>query len=318
MSTPSFQFVELMALLEFSFSSLVIREPTVSRMLRKSFSDIQEVIVQISNEILHDNECNWETFHRWRSRLQMSLNLEIIPFCTAIESNWPVRDVDEDDERRLVFQAMLLYILRQYIPLKYANVAQFLDTYPAISNRDQVEVSNLMKVANWFDLLFFTVGHKTNKNWAMNLVIRLSEGRAMVASYITGRWETAATSNRVYLFQNEGFAGNSRRISREGDQVEAVSTNEDSVAQIPSNNAASSLGDSLNDIVKRDYHGVINNHMSSEVDSIDGTVDDLANTNLSPDKEYLYSSTNHAEVVNLKSADPVPVVQNDANDVESI
>ena len=199
------ELLNLLRLLEFSFSPLIVREMSVARMLRASYVNMQHDMKQLIIT-LFDNETNtWDTVQKLRPTMQSSLNLEVIPFATAMRSNWPVREAAQDDERRLVFQAMLLYVLRQYIPLKYSNTAQFLQAYPAMDRNYPIsEVNNLMKTANWFDLLFFTVVPGDNRSWAMNLIIRLCEGRELCGNYVTGRNESEATSNRVLIFNHEG------------------------------------------------------------------------------------------------------------------
>ena len=105
----------------------------------------------------------------------------------------------------MTFQAMLLFLLRALVPVKYPTLASFLDAYPnfcASKGYPESELQKLHAVANWLDLVLFTLKPRNHKTFLLNLVPRLCEGRS--AKYCTGSGETRATSDRVLIYRQEG------------------------------------------------------------------------------------------------------------------
>ena len=53
-----------------------------------------------------------------KERLREKLSLEIVPFKFAKKRQVNVHDLPKDDERKLAFQALFLFVLRPKIPIK--------------------------------------------------------------------------------------------------------------------------------------------------------------------------------------------------------
>jgi hypothetical protein len=128
--------------------------------------------------------------------------LEDVPFVATKNAKTDIHSLPRDDEKRMIFQALLLLMLRPIIPIKYRQPDSFLKAYPQFQSRSSTESEKLRMTANWMDLAFYTVSPRNNKTFLMNLIPRLCEGRTV--RYVTGSGESQATSDRVAIFRKEG------------------------------------------------------------------------------------------------------------------
>lgn len=113
-----------------------------------------------------------------------------------------VHTLSRNDDLRCVIEMLMLYIVRQYVPLKYRTVEEFLEAYPNKKDRSEDEQTKLWRCANWFDVCLLTLRPQNNKSHLMAIVPRLAEGSN--ARYVTGSGESRATADRVDIFRSEG------------------------------------------------------------------------------------------------------------------
>jgi hypothetical protein len=133
-------------------------------------------------------------------------------------------DIAKDNDIRLSFQALFLFILRRKMTPKCksrarviaticpgdvmnflvidASLESFLERYPDLNDRSAVEQGRLRYSANWMVLTFCTLQPRNNKSFIVHLIPKIVEGKN--ARYITGSGQTKATADRVNLFRTEG------------------------------------------------------------------------------------------------------------------
>jgi hypothetical protein len=88
-------------------------------------------------------------------------------------------------------------------PLKYQSIEEFLSTYGEhFSMHSKEEQMKLFYTANWMVTFFNWVPAKKNKGLILQVIPRLVEGS--IVKYITGSGQTAATKDRVFLYESEG------------------------------------------------------------------------------------------------------------------
>lgn len=188
--------------LEVSFGNAFLNDEVLLRALRSSIPVMEGIIKSVLEEStstdVHDLRCK--------------LALEVIPFLHVKSNRLPIETLPKMDERRLLFQALYLFILRPHLPLKYPTMDAFLEAYPNLVKRNYVEQERLRRTANWMSLTFYTTGPKNYKTFLMNLIPRMVEGKG--ARYITGTGETIATADRVAIYRTEGECVKVNRMSR--------------------------------------------------------------------------------------------------------
>ena len=141
-------------------------------------------------------------------------DLKIYPFRYTILKSLNIHHLDITDERKLIFQAIFLIILREKIPPKYKLIDDFLLNYPEFKSYSEDKINKLFNYSNWNDLLFYTIKPYGNKGFSIKLITLISEGKNIV--YITGGGMTKDTKDRVLIFHREGkfeFSSKKRKIS---------------------------------------------------------------------------------------------------------
>ncbi len=124
-----------------------------------------------------------------------------------------VHNLPRHDNLRCALEMLMLYLLRQFVPLKYKTSEDFLKVYPEMGEREETEVHRLWMCANWFDVTLLTLKPQNNKSHMIgSLVPRMSEGAA--AKYITGSGESRSTCDRVTIFRIEGLVEKVTRAPR--------------------------------------------------------------------------------------------------------
>ena len=124
-----------------------------------------------------------------------------------------VHNLPRHDDLRCALEMLMLYLVRQFVPLKYRTVEDFLKVYPEMGEREKAEVNRLWQCANWFDVTLLTLKSQNNKSHMIgSLVPRMAEGAA--AKYITGSGESCSTRDRVTIFRVEGLVEKVTRAPR--------------------------------------------------------------------------------------------------------
>jgi hypothetical protein len=179
-------------MLEFSFSNSVVNHPIMQRLFVSTMEHCDQMIDEAMATI---KVCDEATM---RDRL----SLDSTPFVLAKRMRMSFSEITKDNDIRLCFQALLLYLLRRRIPPKYETEESFLEKYPEYADRSPVERTRLRNSANWMVLTFHTIQPRNNKSFIMHLIPKLVEGKN--ARYITGSGQTKSTADRVHLFRTEG------------------------------------------------------------------------------------------------------------------
>ena len=206
----SVYYMQILRALEVSFSPLVIRDDRMMALLQSSLPEMENIIKSTLHSFQIQVPRDEDKMKTIQGHVRDHLVLDNVPFYHARKSIFRVHELPKDDERRLCIQALFLFVLRPYIPLKYDSIDSFIHQYPDFSSGyAPTELENLKNTANWMDLVFFTLPPKNNKTFLMNLIPRLCEGRN--ARYITGSGETRATADRVLIFRTEG---NCEKVNR--------------------------------------------------------------------------------------------------------
>ena len=113
-------------------------------------------------------------------------SLDVTPFKFIFMHGIALKEYPKNDEARMAIQAIPLVFLKHCIPPKYPTQESFLATYSMFKEqRSTSEINKLHNIANWTDLLLFTLSPKHKKTFIMTFIPRLAEGRN--ARYITGR-----------------------------------------------------------------------------------------------------------------------------------
>lgn len=149
-----------------------------------------------------------------------------VNYFSLIPKDFDIKDFDKHDERRLIFQALFLMILRLKIPNKYTTVDELLESYPEFINRNNNEKDKLLIYANWMNLLSYTIKGEYNKLFSIDIITRICEGRDIV--YNTGSGETYSTRDRVSIFHSELNVEKSvrpNRISKKRKREDSYSIN---------------------------------------------------------------------------------------------
>ena len=130
-------------------------------------------------------------------------NIHKVPFNYCLSKKLFIDLLDKNDERRLSFQILFLFILRKITPLKYNNSESFLRNYPEfkLSIQDNDEIEKLFNYANWMNLLFQTIDPNNNKGYSIDIITRICEGKDTV--YITGGSPTLKSIYRIEIFHHE-------------------------------------------------------------------------------------------------------------------
>lgn len=137
-------------------------------------------------------------------------DLKIYPFRYTMLKSLSIHHLDNTDERKLIFQAIFLIILREKIPPKYKLIDDLLLNYPEFKSYSEYKINKLFNFSNWKDLLFYTIKPYGNKGFSIKLITIISEGKNIV--YITGGGMTKDTSDRVLIFHREGnFESSSKK-----------------------------------------------------------------------------------------------------------
>ncbi len=209
--------------MDWSFSE-VVRDRNLLTVLAGAIEDMEHHIKEAVLLGISDPET-----------LRERIPLDTVPFKFAKKMQIKIQDMAKDDEIRISFQALFLFVLRPYIPIKCDTVFsnsisivltyclcvyvfltcidktcdEFLEKYPDFKERGSSEQDRLRNSANWMDLSFYTIQPRNNKTFILNLIPRVVEGRN--ARYITGSGQTKPTTDRVNLFRWEG---NCEKIKR--------------------------------------------------------------------------------------------------------
>ena len=93
--------------LEWAFSKFLIREEVMSAILKAAFLDIQSYVNEKFPTEIKDYADMREIF-----------SLDVVPFRYTKNKQLNIQDLGKEDERKLLFQALLLFILRIRIPNK--------------------------------------------------------------------------------------------------------------------------------------------------------------------------------------------------------
>lgn len=191
-------FDQCMNALEWAFSKFLIREEVMSAILKAAFLDMHSYVTENFPNEIKDYTAMREIF-----------SLDTVPFRYTKKKQLNIQDLAKEDERKLVFEALLLFILRTKIPNKYSCEEDFLNDFPHARERSAVEQQRQFHTSNWMDLMFYTITARHNKALILNVITRIVEGRD--ARYITGSGQTKPTNDRVLIFST---IGNCEKIPR--------------------------------------------------------------------------------------------------------
>lgn len=187
--------------LDWSFNDNIVRDPAWLPLFAGSIEEMEHHI----RDVLALGVVDAETM---RDRIP----LDSIPFKYAKRRDKDIHILPKDDEVRVAFQALFLFLLRPFIPLKYDKLKDFLANYPHLKERNGMEQERLRFTANWMDLAFHSIQPRNNKTFILNIIPRIVEGRN--ARYITGSGQTRPTADRVDLFRLEGQCEKIKRPPR--------------------------------------------------------------------------------------------------------
>jgi hypothetical protein len=93
---------------------------------------------------------------------------------------------------------------------KYASLESFLACYDKFSDRSLLEQNILWATANWVSNILKYIPAKRNKGSIICIVPKYVEG--LQARYVTGSGQTAATNDRVFIYESEGAVIRAHRI----------------------------------------------------------------------------------------------------------
>jgi len=176
-----------------SFTEFLIREEIMKSIYISSFIYLKKYIDRIF--ILFGSECSKEFYIE-------KFKINKMPFLhVQIELKLNIMEFEKYDERKMIFQAIFLMLLRLKISCKYKNIFDFLIFYEEFIERSNEEKQKLFNYANWMDLLFYTMKPNLNKGFALDIITRLCEGRDI--KYNTGSGQTKPTKDRVLIFYRE-------------------------------------------------------------------------------------------------------------------
>ena len=122
------------------------------------------------------------------------------------------QEVPKAHEGRVCLIKMFLFCLRQFIPLKYVTINEFLIAYPEFIDRQPLELGLLKLNANWFELVLFASKPQNNKSFLITSIPPITEGFKI--EYITGSGESQRTKDRVSILRSEGGIPIVRRAAR--------------------------------------------------------------------------------------------------------
>ena len=145
-------FEKALLALEFSFGELNFLENEVESLIRGSLDEMFNLI----QRVLTGDQSSMDN----KDRIREKLNLEDAPFHYARRCGYRIHELPRDDLRRQSLQALFLFILRTFVPLKYDTVAVFLESFPEFIERSSVEIESLHVTANLMDLVFYTLQPK--------------------------------------------------------------------------------------------------------------------------------------------------------------
>lgn len=191
-------FQQCLRSLEWSFTDNLIKGPTMLGVYAAAIEEMNNFVKHAMTSGLTEQEI-----------MREKLPLDSAPFKYAKKLHLNIQELHKDDEIRIAFQALFLFVLRLYIPIKYETIDSFLEKYPELKERNTTEQERLRNTANWMDLAFYTIQPRNNKTFILNLIPRIVEGKT--ARYITGSGQTKPTTDRVNLFRSEG---NCEKIKR--------------------------------------------------------------------------------------------------------
>lgn len=132
--------------------------------------------------------------------MRYKLPIGSVPFLYATHSN--LHELPKDDEVRQACQLLFLLLLRPHIPVKYASVEEFMASYETVFN-DPPKHERWLQLANWMDLVFYTVSPMRNKDFVINLILRIVDGR-QTSGYIRGGGRNRSSQDVVQIYEQEG------------------------------------------------------------------------------------------------------------------
>lgn len=194
----------LLERLEFSFSPLITRDrhnPMID-LFRDTVLYLDEYfrgVIAKCPVLLLPRMYEYNESHL---QLLQVLNLDTVSFLALRTSEYYfIECLPKFDEKKLVFMAILLHLLRHYIPVKYATMEIFLVDYSCFSNKTTKELENLKLFANWTNLILYTIHPKDSLVFMFDLVCRLCEGRYVI--YALGSAQSVEASAREFILKQE-------------------------------------------------------------------------------------------------------------------
>lgn len=187
------------------------------------------------NKILNDA---WMNKYSLTTTLFDSINSDekrkLIPFATEVESI--LNDVAKSPQAKYLaaierakhnmlsmradygrspqYLLIVLHIVSLFVNeshFKYKDVSAFLKEYGGFYDKcDEAEKNILKDVANWTVITMQIIPAKKNKGIVLAAVTKFVEGYDV--NYITGSGQTAATANRVHIYEYEGNVVPMKRV----------------------------------------------------------------------------------------------------------
>jgi len=187
-----------LSLIGTSFTEFLAKENIMILIYKYCMEDMKKIIDK--SNVYNLFKMPFFSFREIKSIKVVSADTSVNYF-SLIPKDFDINDFDKHDERRLIFQALFLMILRLKIPNKYTTVDELLESYPEFINRNNNEKDKLLIYANWMNLLSYTIKGEHNKLFSIDIITRICEGRDIV--YNTGSGETYSTRDRVSIFHSE-------------------------------------------------------------------------------------------------------------------
>ena len=197
--------------IESSFCSSIFQDPKLEELFPSTLIYLHKTV----RSTIQDESIEKQTIRTY-------ISLDTLPFEHCRRSGYKLNELPTSDERRLAFQAMLLFILRPYIPIKYNDISELITMYPDFVTRDDTELEKLRSTANWMDLASYSISFKVrlqplttqsifilkylvlqdHVSLLMALIPQICEGKD--AKYNINDSDSAGTRDRVLIFQTEG------------------------------------------------------------------------------------------------------------------
>lgn len=121
----------------------------------------------------------------------------------CVKRLWQEKKLHPQDFRLKVFMAALIMLYYPRVPQDslMETTTQLFEKYPEFRDTDAAEAQNLLRFRNYMAAACILIDAKKSKNLLLDLVARVSEGKA--AKYVTGSGETIGTSRRVRIYRKE-------------------------------------------------------------------------------------------------------------------